>query len=223
MRLMPLIALAAFVFADFPAHALEATAGGQSVQASQVGINAKVDASNALLKSAIDALTEKIKTCSGRQSLYNPGGTGADGDGCVPIAAGGADQDIEIYTENKTVAYGGTCASASPSNTNCSVTINLPALLPSNAQAVTINWGVNGSPPGYAYKQSLTLATPSTSLAKVTKTYWTDSDSGERAYWQSVNGVVTLNGQRWKTGNQASIGAITISYSLTKGRFVPKQ
>lgn len=74
--------------------ALEAAAGADSINASQIGITAKVDASNAILTIGFNALrdqlndlTSKIGACGAVDAAYVPGSPSADADGCVKIVA----------------------------------------------------------------------------------------------------------------------------------------
>lgn len=79
--------LMAFALASPGAYALEVSAGADTINNSQVGISTKIDASNALLAATINALTNKVKVCSAKEMLYNPGASGADTDNCVAITS----------------------------------------------------------------------------------------------------------------------------------------
>lgn len=80
------IAIASIVLASTSSagHALETTAGTDTVQASQAGLQMKMDSLNAVIL----AFVNKIVACNAKKKLYVTDATaaGRDADGCVDIS-----------------------------------------------------------------------------------------------------------------------------------------
>ncbi len=199
-------------------NALEASAGADTINTSQVGINAKIDASNSLLEAAVNGLTQRIKTCSSEPGLYAPGQTGADAQGCVPSLT--KQQIIDILgqvqikttTTHKTVAVPVRCSAHS----QCSVSFNVASYIPADATGIVVNYTINAG-----RGMQMSLASSTSSAASGSTTYWSDSDSGEGASWSCSGGKVTLTAKEWNTGgNTGVVSGISIQYSETLSSLV---
>lgn len=111
MRVLGLLVLGAALCGN--AMALEASAGADTVNQSQVGINAKIDANTAILKSAISSVTN----CGAKDKIYN-----FATNTCTTVVTSEADPvampKVNAITQcgdgNKFLRSNGTCSAAMP-------------------------------------------------------------------------------------------------------------
>lgn len=218
------------------ALALEASAGTDTINASHVGINAKIDASTSLLQSAVNGLTTRIKVCSNKQALYNPGTPSADTDGCVPITvdltAALADKDIQLYKDYKTASVAIPSCYNGGRFSNCTASVNIKALVPDDAQGLQINFLSNLGGDGKTWRHTANFQVDANNVTTcLTDAFGTSVSgcpvsSGDGSY-QFANLVLTngvgfiRSGQGRTSGGAALGGMLTVKYFVLKGKLVP--
>jgi hypothetical protein len=231
MRILAYIGLGLMIASS--AAALETSAGADTANASMLGINAKIDVSNA----ALTAVINQMLACNRDGKLFDS----SSGE-CKEVPPGNLD-NAEIYNETKTVAVPVSCNDYEKF-ANCSVSFNLGNYLPAGVSAdsvissIQISWGVNraagkkgcnGGPTcPLVYAQAITLPSLSTTVSSATKTFDSGSDSsGNTRYaktdWKVSNGVVTLTGESCRSTNlySAAVANVVLKFTLLKIRQSP--
>lgn len=218
------------------AIALEASAGNDTVNSTQVGINAKIDASTSLLQSAVNGLTNRIKVCSNKQALYSPGNMSADPDGCVPITVDLTDalanKDIQLYKDYKTASVAIPPCYNGGRFGNCMANVNIKALVPDDAQGLQISFPTGQVSNGGAWRQTANFqvdannVTTCQTVAFGTNVWGCPVSGGDGSYQFAnlvlTNGVGYIRSGQGRTGGGAALGGmLTVKYFVLKGKLVP--
>lgn len=210
------------------ALALEVSAGADNVNASQVGINAKLDANNA----ALTAVLNKILNCSKTGQSYN-----STTDSCVSVAVdltdALADKDIEIYKDYKTASVAIPSCYKGGRFSSCQANINLKTIVPDNAQGLQISFLSNMGGDGKTWRHTANFQVDSNSVTTCQMNSWGSvyggcpPSGGDGSYQFAIlsltNGVGTITSGQGRTGGGAALGGmLTVKYYVLKGKLVPK-
>lgn len=232
-------ALMIMALAGSSVNALEASAGADTVHATQMGINAKIEAGNA----AITAVINQMLACNRDKKFFDSVSGSCESSSAGDAFSAESLEKLEIYTETKTVAVPLSCNDFQKF-ANCSVSFNLANYLPAGVSAdsvmssIEISWGVNrtagkngcnGGPTcPLRYAQTFTMPNLRTNVSAAAITFEKGSDSsGNTRYaktdWQVTGGVVTLTGESCRSTNlySAAVANIVVKFNVLKLRPVP--
>ncbi|MGE3992856.1 hypothetical protein [Pseudorhodoplanes sp.] len=202
------------------AHALEMSASSGNNTGVLNGVNARIEASEAVTT----ALINKILTCNNKKKVYASDSTvsGRDSDGCV-----GADSDlssVEIYKQSKTVSVPLTCSAGSSRFSSCKVNFNVRNYIDgSKIQTGDIRISFLGYfKSDVQLPSTYSISGPYATSSQVTTARKNiDGDSYWATFGSVNNGLVTLEAYNCRMYTSAKVRDITLTYSYVSVRQAP--